>query len=200
MTLLAAFKVLLAQETGADDIVVGATTAGRSRAEVEDLVGFFVNPLVLRTDLAGTPTFDEVVARVRRTTLESFDHQDAPFDKVVERIRPPRDMSRNPVFQVAFEFQEHLPTPARFGGPVACTDLGGPSGAEYGGVGGTPARLDVELFVAEAADGSLAASLVYATDLYDRARMSQLAGGYRRLLDAVVSDPSLGGPRLWSLP
>ncbi|MDQ3897938.1 MAG: condensation domain-containing protein, partial [Actinomycetota bacterium] len=188
MTLLAACKVLLASATGAHDIVVGATTAGRNRRQLEDLVGFFVNPLALRTDLFGDPSFADVVDRVRRTTVEAFDHQDAPFDKVVERVRPPRDLSRNPVIQVAFEFQDHGPVPADLGGLVGCTDLGGPSGAEYGGR--ISARLDLELFVAEEGDGSLAGSLVYATELYDPATAARLAESYRRLLEAVVTDPA----------
>ena len=169
MTLLAAFKLLLARVTGADDIVVGITASGRGRVELEDLVGLFVNPLALRTDLSGDPTFAEVLGRVRRTTLEALDHQDAPFDKVVERIRPPRDLSRNPVIQVAFEFRDYAPAPADLGGLVGLVDVGGYSGAEYGAVDGEgiTARLDLELLVEESADGALEGTLVYATDLFD---------------------------------
>jgi amino acid adenylation domain-containing protein len=190
MTLLAAFKVLLARTTGADDIVVGGTTAGRSRPELENLIGFFVNTVALRTDLSGDPTFSDVVDRARHTALDAYEHQDAPFDKVVERMAPPRDLGRSPLVQVAFDFQEHMAAPADLGGLVACTDLGGYSGADYGALyGGVAARLDVELFVVEAGDGSLQASLVYATDLYDRSSMVRLAGDYRSLLEAVVADP-----------
>ncbi|MDQ2826425.1 MAG: condensation domain-containing protein, partial [Actinomycetota bacterium] len=193
MTLLGAFKTLLARSTGADDVVVGGTTAGRVRAELEDLIGFFVNPLALRTDLTGDPTFTEVVARVRRTTLDAFDHQDAPFDKVVQRVKPPRDPSRNPLIQVAFEFQEHAGIPSHLGGGVALTDVGGYSGAEYGAVEdrGVTARLDIELFVAAAADGSLDATLVYAADLYDPPTMARLAARFGQLLSDVVADPMM---------
>jgi amino acid adenylation domain-containing protein len=198
MTLLAAFKVFLARATGADDVVVGASAAGRSRAELEDLIGFFVNTLPLRTDLSGDPPFVEVLDRVRLTVLDAFEHQDAPFDKVVERIGPPRDLSRNPLVQVAFEFQDHVPLPDRVGEDVSLTDLGGYTGAQYGAVGGAgiPARLDVELFVAEAGDGSLEANLVYATDLYDMATMARLAASYRAVLERVVSNPTAPISRL----
>ncbi|MDQ4069783.1 MAG: condensation domain-containing protein, partial [Actinomycetota bacterium] len=194
MTLLAAFKAVLARATGADDVVVGATTAGRSRPELEDLVGLFVNPLALRTALSGDPSFAEVVDRVRRTTVEAFDHQDAPFDKVVERVKPPRDLSRSPVVQVAFEFQDHVPVAPDLGGLVGCTDAGGYTGAEYGRR--FTARLDVELFLAEAADGSLDVTLVYASDLYEGETMSGLAASYVTVLEAVVADPGVRLSRL----
>jgi acyl carrier protein len=201
MTLLTGFKALLARSTGSDDVVVGGATAGRSRAELEDLIGFFVNTLVLRTDLSGDPTFVEAVDRVRRTALEAYQHQDAPFDKLVERIAPRRDLSRNPLVQIAFEFQEHVPVPTALGG-VTLADVGGYSGAEYGAVddGGVPARLDVELFMIGVADGSVDGSLVYATDLYDRATAARVTSSYLRVLEAVASDPALRISELPLLP
>jgi non-ribosomal peptide synthetase component F len=172
---------------------VGGTTSGRSRGELEDLIGLFVNPLALRTDLSGDPTFVDVVDRVRRTTLAGFDHQDAPFDKVVERTKPARDLSRNPLVQIAFEFWERAPTPGHLGGHVALTDVGGYTGAEYGAVDGlgTTARLDVELFLTQADDGSLDGSLVYAADLYDAGTMASFVHQYQRLLEAVAADGSV---------
>jgi len=201
MTVLAAFKAVLACATGGHDIVVGGTVAGRSRAELESLIGLFVNTVVLRTDLSGDPTFADVVDRVRLTALDAYEHQDAPFDKVVERLAPARDLSRNPLVQVAFDFQERVPAPVDLGGLVGCTDLGGYSGAEYGAAyGGFTARLDVELFVVESAGGSLDASLVYAAELYDPATMSRLAGDYRSLLESVVADPARPVSQLWPRP
>ena len=102
MTLLAAFKVLLYRYTGQADIVVGSPIANRNRAELEGLIGFFVNTLVLRTDLSKNPTFAEVLQRVRQVTWDAYDHQDLPFEKLVEELHPERDLSYNPLFQIKF--------------------------------------------------------------------------------------------------
>ncbi|HTJ76663.1 MAG TPA: amino acid adenylation domain-containing protein [Acidimicrobiales bacterium] len=185
MVVLAAFDVMLAHASGADDIVVGGTAAGRGRAELEGMIGVFVNPLALRTDLSGDPRFADVVGRARRTVLDAVDHQDAPFDRVVARVRPPRDLSRNPVVQVAFELQERPRLPADLGGLVGLTDLGFYAGDE----GGIPARLDVELFLDEVAGGGLAGTLVYSVDLFDPPTMARFAAQFTRLLAAVVEDP-----------
>ena len=110
MTLLAAFQTLLHRYTGQDDIVVGSPIANRNRIEIEGLIGFFVNTLVLRTDHSGNPTFRELLHRVREMALEAYAHQDLPFEKLVEELRPDRDLSRSPLFQVMFVFQN---APAR---------------------------------------------------------------------------------------
>jgi acyl carrier protein len=202
MALLAGFQVLLGRVTATEDVVVGGTTAGRPRAELEDLIGLFVNQVALRTDLSGDPSFVEVLDRVRRTALDGFDDQDTPFDKVVERLNPRRDPSRSPVVQVAFEYQEHVPLPDGLGGGVAWTDLGGHTGAAYGAVDGVgvPARLDVEMFVTGTAGGALDGTLVYATDLFDASTMARLAAGYVRVLESVVADPARRISELVALP
>src|SRR5271155_6041254 len=102
MTLLAAFNVLLRGYTGEDDLIVGTPVANRNRLEIEGLIGFFVNALVLRTDLSGDPTFREVVRRVRKICVDAYGHQDLPFERLVEELPIERDRSRNPVFQVMF--------------------------------------------------------------------------------------------------
>ena len=106
MVLLAAFKILLKRVSGQDDLIVGSPIAGRTRAETEHLIGFFVNLLALRTDLSGDPSFQTAVRRVKETAFGAYAHQDLPFEKLVEEISPERDMSRNPLFQVMFTFQK----------------------------------------------------------------------------------------------
>src|SRR2546421_5332266 len=105
MTLLAGFRVLLARYSGQEDIAVGTPIATRTRAEVEGLIGLFINTLVLRTDLSGNPSFQEVLGRVREVALGAYAHQDMPFEQVVEVLQPERDLSRSPLFQVLFGLQ-----------------------------------------------------------------------------------------------
>ena len=105
MTLLAAFKILLARYTGQDEVVVGTPIANRNWIEIENLIGFFVNTLVLRTDLSGNPPFKELLKRIREVTLGAFAHQDMPFEKLVEELQPERDITRTPFFQVMFSLQ-----------------------------------------------------------------------------------------------
>ena len=182
---LAAYDVVLARRTGARDIVVGGTTAGRPRTELEGLVGMFVNPLALRTDLSGEPSFAEVVERVRWTVLDALDHQEAPFDRVVARLRPPRHPSRNPVIQVAFELQEGLHVPADLGGRVAVEEL-----PYFGtGDGATAPRLDLELFLDETVGGGLRGALVYDAELFERPTVAGLAAELRRVLELVAVEP-----------
>jgi len=106
MTLFSAYAVLLGQYTGQDDIVAGTPIANRNRAETEDLIGFFVNALVLRLDLSGDPTFAELVGRVRREALAAYAHQDLPFEQLVDALAAERDRSRTPIFQVLFNYNQ----------------------------------------------------------------------------------------------
>src|SRR5262249_11157337 len=107
MTVLAAWAAVLGRLAGQDDVVIGVPSANRNRREVEGLIGFFVNTLALRVDLSGAPSAVELLGRVREVTLGAQDHQDLPFEQVVEILQPPRQLDRTPVFQVLFAWQNN---------------------------------------------------------------------------------------------
>ncbi|RLK09870.1 amino acid adenylation domain-containing protein [Micromonospora sp. M71_S20] len=186
MVLLAAFQLLLARYTGQTDVAVGTPAAGRERLEVHGLVGLFLNTLVLRTDLSGEPSFVEVLARVREAVLDAQSHQDVPFERIVDALSPQRDLSRNPLFQTMFLFEE---------GGSARFDAGGLVGEELS-AGPTTAKFDLTLGLVEEADGSLSGGVDFPTALFDDATVRRLAGHYRQLLSAVVTDPDAPVTRL----
>jgi amino acid adenylation domain-containing protein len=180
MTLLAAFQILLARLSGQDDFAVGTPIANRSRKEWEGLIGFFVNTLVLRTDLSGDPTFRELLARVREVALGAYDHQDLPFEKLVEHLRPPRDLSRHPLFQAMFVLQNTPRTSVELPG-LRLEDIPSDNGM---------ALFDLTLSVDES-DGQLFATLEYDEDLFERRTICRIAEDYRRLLQDIVADPGM---------
>jgi hypothetical protein len=161
MTLIAVFKVLLHRLCGQDDVAVGTPVAGRSRTELEGLIGLFANTLVLRTDFGGDPTFREALARVRETALEAYTNQEMPFEALVEDLRPERNPSVHPLFQVMFAMQDAPASPLVLPGLALQ-----PVGVETG-----TSRFDLSLFVAEGPDG-LPGVVEYNTDLFDRGRSS----------------------------
>ncbi|MCG3119505.1 MAG: D-alanine--poly(phosphoribitol) ligase subunit 1 [bacterium] len=186
MTLLAGFATLLYRYTGQEDIVVGSPIANRNRAELEDLIGFFVNTLVLRTNLRGNPTFAELLDRVNATALAAYAHQDVPFEKLVEELRPERNLSTSPFFQTMFIYQNV---------PRRDMQLPGLQFEALASPGGT-AKFDLTLTLYEQADG-LAGVMEYNTDLFDAATIQRLLGHYERLLQSIVADPD---QRLAELP
>ena len=178
MTLLTAFKTLLYRHTGQEDILVGTPIANRNRVEIEGLIGFFMNTIVMRTDLTGQPTFRELLGRVKEMALSAYAHQDMPFEKLVEELAPERDLSRTPLFQVFFN---HLVnTGEQFG------DLPGIETEVVGGLE-RESKFDMTLFVFEGNDG-IELHLIYNTDLFDDWRMAGLLKQYRMLLASIVSD------------
>ena len=184
MTLLAAFDVLLYRLAGQDDLVVGVPVAGRTRQELEPLVGFFVNTLALRADLSGNPRFSDLLERVRHTSLAAFNHQDLPLEKVVEALQPERSLSHSPLFQVLFILQS--PPPAlELEGLEAALEVPRT----------VTAKFDLTLTLVEAGE-RLEVTLEYALDLFDAATARRLLGLYRNLLSDVAAAPGTELSRL----
>ncbi|MET8324627.1 condensation domain-containing protein, partial [Micromonospora sp. NPDC005189] len=184
MVLQAAFAAVLTRHGAGTDIPVGSPVAGRTDEALDDLVGFFVNTLVLRTDTSGDPTFRELLDRVREADLAAYAHQDVPFEKLVERLRPERSLSRHPLFQVMLAFQNS---------GEARLDLPGLT-AEALPVGVGVAKFDlhlsmVELRSGDGAPGGIRAALEFSTDLFERGTAEALAERLLRLLRAVADDP-----------
>jgi amino acid adenylation domain-containing protein len=183
ITLLATFKTLLHRETGQEDLVVGTVTAGRDRPEIQKLLGFFLNPLILRTDLAGNPTFREVLQRVRRVALDALSHEEAPFELLVKDLRPARDPSRNPLYQVLFSLEPPMPV-LQEGWTLTQTDI------ETG-----TAKLDLYLELDDRPEG-IVGRFMYNSDLFDKATIERLLGHWETLLAGVVRDPDRAISRL----
>jgi amino acid adenylation domain-containing protein len=186
MTLLAAFQALLFRYTGQSDIVVGSPIANRNRIEIEGLIGFFANTLVLRCGLSGNPSFRELLGRVRQVALGAYAHQDLPYEKLVEEFQPERSLSHTPFFQVFFALQNAPGSELQLPGvTVSALEI------DPGLV-----KSDLGLSLTETEQG-LAGSLAYSTDLFEPETMARLLGHFRRLLEGIVADPE---QRLSHLP
>ncbi|MBH8554251.1 condensation protein [Nostocaceae cyanobacterium CENA357] len=180
MTLLASFQCVLHYYTGQDDIVVGTDVANRNRADTESLIGFFVNQLVLRTNLKGNPSFNELLTRVRQVTLEAYAHQDLPFNKLVEVLNPKRDQNRTPLFQVKFVLQ-NAPTP-----PLELVGLK-LSSIEFDR---RAAMFDMLLNLTDTNQG-LSIAVEYNTDLFDAVRINKLLEYFEIVLRQVSQQPEI---------
>ncbi|HEX5724711.1 MAG TPA: amino acid adenylation domain-containing protein, partial [Longimicrobiaceae bacterium] len=182
---LSAFQVLLSKYSGSEDVVVGSPMAERTRKEVEGLIGFFVNTMVLRTDLSGDPSFRETLRRVREATLGAYEHQEVPFEKLVAELQPERSLSHSPLFQVMFTLE----------------DAGGGGGALPGlkvsGVGAAMeiAKFDLSLELAATPRG-LRGGLNYSTDLFERGTIERMLGHLARVLEQVAADADVRLSRL----
>ncbi|MCC6554026.1 MAG: amino acid adenylation domain-containing protein [Polyangiaceae bacterium] len=186
MTLLGAFLVLLHRHTGETDLLVGCPVAGRPRGELEPLIGNVVNTLVLRTDASSNPTVRELLARVREAALGAFDHQDVPFEVLVDALSPPRDLRHSPLFQVAFGLQ---------GAPPASRGIGDLA-VEPVEVAVDGAKFDLTLSMVEAGD-EVAGAFEYNADLFDAATARRMGERYLVLLEAMVTAPDA---RIGDLP
>jgi amino acid adenylation domain-containing protein len=178
MTLLAAFDVLLSRHSGQSDVAVGVPVAHRDRAEVEGLIGFFLNTLVLRTDLSDGPTFREALGRVRAAALDAYAHQDMPFEKLLEELQPARDLSRTPLFQVFFNML-NFPVPELSVAGLEIEPLALP---------GLAAKFDLTAYVTED-DAGIRLNLVYNADLFASSRMEDFAAQLGLLFARFAETP-----------
>ncbi len=178
ITLLTVLQTLLLRYTGSEQITVGTAVANRTREEIEQLIGFFVNTLVLRTDVSGNPTFRALIKRVREVAFGAYAHQDLPFDQLVEAMRPERDRSRTPLFQILFVWEENpLPT-LEFSGLTMHSEL----------IDNHTAKFDLSVYMRDH-DGKLTGYIEYNTQLFETVTIKRLLGHFVGLLEGIAADP-----------
>jgi len=186
MTLIAAFQTLLYRYTGQDNFNIGTPIANRNRAEIEPLIGFFVNTLVMNADLSDQPTFIELLDRVKETSLNAYAHQDLPFEKIVDALKPERDLAHSPLFQVMFVLQSGNAPTAQSGGlqnesPIQISSVEAHSGT---------AKFDLTLFMVD--DGNnISGAIEYNTDLFDEDTIGRITRHFKKLLNALIQQPKL---------
>ncbi|MEH2311070.1 MAG: amino acid adenylation domain-containing protein [Nostoc sp.] len=178
MTLLTSFVILLSRYSNQEDILVGSPIANRNRSEIESLIGFFVNILVLRTDVSLNPSFWELLQRVRQTAMKAYSHQDVPFEKVVEALQPERNLSYSPLFQVMFILQNTPPGKLELPG-LSLTRLE---------IENSTAKYDLTLSMIESEQG-LSGSLEYNSYLFEQATITRMIGHFVSLLEGIVTNP-----------
>jgi aspartate racemase len=184
MTLLAAFNVLLQRYSGQEDILIGSNTAGRNYAGSEKLLGYFLNTIVLRSDLSGSPTFRQLLDRVRHTTVDALSNDEAPLDRLVAELHPQRDVKRNPLFQVLFSLEPPV-TVVEPGWDITCIDV------ETG-----TTKFELCLVLDDRPEGLLC-RFIYNTGLFDADAISRMGGHWQTLLESIVADP---GQQISKLP
>ncbi|MBB5940179.1 non-ribosomal peptide synthetase, partial [Streptomyces zagrosensis] len=181
VTLLAGFAALLSRHSGQDDFGIGSPVTGRLRPEIQNTVGFFLNSLVMRCDLTGDPTFTELLQRTKNTAMAGFGHQELPFERLVDELQPVRDLSRTPLYQVAFDLQDEGSTSVTVDGVLMDAFQGA----------WRVAKTDLTLFIWRQADGSLIGALEYATSLFDQPTVERMAEHFVRLLEGVAAEPDV---------
>jgi len=180
MFMLAAFKVLLLKLSSQEDVIVGSPIAGRNHPDIENIIGFFVNTIALRTDLGGDPLFDELLGRVREVCLDGYGNQDYPFDSIIDILNPVRDTGRSPIFSTFFVLQNEADS-------LSFSNLEGMNMEEIAG-DSTSAKYDLSLYISEFSD-RLEAYFEYNTDLFDHATIERFAEYYISLVEAITDDP-----------
>jgi NRPS condensation-like uncharacterized protein len=178
MTLLAAFQTLLHLSTGQEDIAIGTPVAGRNQMETEHLIGFFINTLVLRTDLSGNPSFRDLLQRIRELTLSAYVNQDIPFEKIVEEIRPHRSMSYTPLFQVLFALHNV---------PASTLEISGLTLRKLSSNNKTT-KFELALYMEEV-EGEIFSSFQYSADLFEASTISRMEQQFCILLASIIEDP-----------
>ncbi len=178
MTVLTAFQTLLHRCSGHSDVAVGSPVANRNRVEIEGLIGFFVNMLVMRSDLSGDPSFLESLKRVRKAAIDAFAHQDIPFERIVEELRPERDLNLQPIFRTVMALQNAPWQELRLRGLRTL-----PAGAEY-----STARFDLELHLVQSGDG-LEGLAAFSRDVFERRSIERLVKRFQLLLEEAADRP-----------
>lgn len=187
MTLLAGFAALLSRYSGQSDIVIGVPVAGRNRGELEGLIGLFVNSLVFRADVSGDASFSDLLSQVRNTAVDALANQDVPFDLIVDELNPRRDLNRNPLYQVTFQY---MTFPLHTTAAASHTNGTPTSEARHGGV-----IFDLSLDLWPSADG-FEGRFDYTTDLFEASTIQRMAKHYDNLLRAAIANPSMPLSRL----
>ncbi len=187
MLLLAGFKVLLSRYSGQEDICIGTPVANRTQTELEGMIGFFVNTLALRSDLSGNPKFLDLLKRIKDTTLEGYDYQLAPFERIVDRVVKERDMSKSPLFQVMFVLQNTTASDEEESDETEIVS-GDVTISEYG-FDAINAMFDLSLDISEGSKG-ISFEMVYCTDLFKGATIERMMNHYQELLRSIVKDAS----------
>ncbi|MGB3534213.1 MAG: amino acid adenylation domain-containing protein [Microcoleaceae cyanobacterium] len=178
ITLLAVFYVLIHRYTGNEDIIIGSPIANRNRAEIEKLIGFFVNTLALRVNLSGNPTFEEVLQRVRQVSLEAYQHQDLPFEQLLEELKITRSLSHTPLFQIMFVLQN---------APMNTVEISDLSWSPLE-ISQQTAKFDLTLSFTEI-NQQLIGNFEYNTDLFEAETISQIAENFQNLIQAIITNP-----------
>ncbi len=186
VTLLSGWAVLLHRYTGQEDIITGSAIAGRTHAELEGLIGFFVNTLALRLDLSGEPDFRTLLRRMQQLALEVYEHQETPFETLVTAIQPERDLSRSPLFQVLFVFHNTPAPTIQLSGAEGCVEVIHNGGAKF----------DLTFAITDCPEG-LWLALEYNADLFESSTVERILEHFRTLLEGIVANPDA---RLAELP